>query len=178
MNRVQTIAKSSRRYKYILTISFFSVPIICLIIWLFIDRLPAQLGYLDHSFEVIGGYTPLMRFLGFAVDMLKGSAVMYAIWALIKLFRLYEIGLYFTKDNVSCFKTISSALIYLVIAGIVTPPLTSLILTMNNPPGQHVLELSFQSTDLTALIVGGILRVIAGVMENAQNLLEEAELTI
>ncbi|MFT5726535.1 MAG: hypothetical protein ACI8PB_000656 [Desulforhopalus sp.] len=53
-----------------------------------------------------------------------------------------------------------------------------MILTMNNPPGQHVLAVTFQSADLTALIVGGILRVVAGVMENAQSLQEEAELTI
>ena len=172
------IARKSKRYKYILTILLYSVPIFYLLTWLFIDRLPPLVGDLNHTYEVVGGYTLLMRFLGFAASMLKGSAVMYAILILIKLFRLYENGVFFSSDNVSCFKKISTALIWWVIAGIVATPLISVILTMNNPPGQHVLALSFQSADFTALIVGGMLRVVAGVMENAHGLQEEAKLTI
>ena len=103
---------------------------------------------------------------------------MYGLSILIKLFKLYEAGIFFSGDNVSCFKKMSSALFGWVIAGIVATPLTALILTMNNPSGQHVVELSFQSADLTALIVGGILRVVAGVMGSAQSLQEESELTI
>ncbi len=178
MNSDLTITRASTRYKHILTIVMYSVPVFYLLVWLFIDRLPPQLGYLKHSYEVVGGYTWFMRVLGFTVSMLKGAAVMYGLSILIKLFKLYEAGIFFSGDNVSCFKKISSALFGWVIAGIVATPLTALILTMNNPPGQHVVELSFQSADLTALIVGGILRVVAGVMGSAQSLQEESELTI
>ncbi len=178
MNTELIITKKSRRYKTILTILLYSVPVFYCLIWLFIDHLPPQLGYLNHPYEVAGGYTPLMRLLGFAASMLKGIAVMYSILVLKNLFQLYENGVYFSSDNVRCFKDISTALILWVIAGIVATPLISLILTMNNPPGQHVFALSFQSADLTALIVGGMLRVVAGVMENAQSLQEEAKLTI
>jgi len=178
MNSNLAVSRTSRRYKHILTILLYSVPIFYLFIWLFIDRLPSQLGYLNHSYEVVGGYTWSMRLLGFTASMLKGAVVMYGLSILVKLFGLYEEGTFFASENVKSFKTFSNALIWWVIAGIVATPLISMILTMNNPPGQHVLAVTFQSADLTALIVGGILRVVAGVMENAKSLQEEAELTI
>ena len=120
----------------------------------------------------------MMRILAFCVSMIKGAVVMFGIRVLVDLFRLYENGLFFRAENVACFKKISRILIWWVIAGIIVTPLTTIILTMNNPPGEHALQISFQSADLTALIIGGILSVVAGVMEDGQRLQEELELTV
>ena len=103
---------------------------------------------------------------------------MTGIWVLKKLFECYEKGIFFQEENVACFKKLSRILIWWVIAGVVVTPVTTIILTMNNPPGEHVVQVSFQSADLTALVVGGILRVIAGVMDDGRRLQEEMELTV
>ncbi len=120
----------------------------------------------------------MMCLLGFLVSMIKGSIIMYGIWVLHRLFGCYEKKIFFNRETVACFKKISTALIWWVVAGILTDPLLSLILTMNNPPGQHAVAISFQSADLTALVVGGVLSVMAKVMDSGRKLQEEAELTI
>lgn len=46
------------------------------------------------------------------------------------------------------------------------------------PPGQRYFSLEFGSADLTALLIGGVLAVIAWVMEEGRKLQEEQDLTI
>lgn len=99
----------------------------------------------DHHHPMSSGYTWLMRRLGFTASMLKGAAVMHG---------LYEEETSFASENIQCFKKFSNALIWWVITGIVATPLISLILTMNNPPGQHVLAITFQSAALRVSGVG------------------------
>ncbi len=120
----------------------------------------------------------MMCILGFLVSMIKGVIVMYGIWILRSLFRCYEAKVFFNRDTVACFRKISAALIWWVIAGILTDPLLSLILTMNNPEGERAVAISFQSADLTALVIGGVLSVVARVMESGRKLQEEIQLTI
>ncbi len=119
-----------------------------------------------------------MCLLGFLISMIKGSIIMYGIWVLRNLFDCYERKIFFNSDTVACFKKMSTALIWWVAAGIITDPLLSLTLTMNNPVGQRAVAISFQSADVTALVVGGVLSVIARVMDSGRKLQEEAELTI
>ncbi len=104
--------------------------------------------------------------------------MMYGIWTLIHLFRLYEAGIFFKAENVACFKKLSRILLWWVLAGLMVTPLTTLVLSMNNPPGGHVLQGSLQSADVTALVVGGVLSVIAGVMEDGRRLKDEMELVV
>lgn len=112
-----------------------------------------------------------------SVSLLCFREIMRAgIWILIRLFRLYETGIFFKAENILCFKQLSNTLLWWVPAGLIVTPLTSLVLTMNNPPGGHALHRNFQSADLTALVVGGILRVVAGVLEDGRRLWDEMEL--
>ncbi|MBE0586358.1 MAG: DUF2975 domain-containing protein, partial [Desulfofustis sp.] len=145
--------------------------------WLFIEHLPAD--WLPHrSYEIVGGFPPLVRVLGFAVSMIKGAVVMYGLWVLVRLFKLYQAGIFFQAENVRCFRNLSRSLVLWALAGVLVTPLLSVVLTMNNPPGQRVVEISLQSADLTALVVGGMLGVIAAVMEDGERLREEVDLTV
>lgn len=177
MNSHTRIAKTSSRYRILLTAIFYLTPLLYLLVWMFVDLFPEHWVH-KQSFEIVGGITPLMQILAFFTSMIKGSVLMYGVGILISLFKLYEKGIFFNSASVSCFKKLSAVLIWWVIAGILVTPLTTMILTMNNPPGRHVVQISLQSADLTALIIGGILRIIAGVMEDGQRLQKEMELTV
>ena len=177
MSSHQQITRTSYRYRLILTMIFWLTPIMYGAIWLYFDHFPAAWAF-KQSLQIEGGLTPLMRLLAFGVSMLKGGVMMYGIWILIQLFRLYEAGIFFKAENVACFTKLSRTLLWWVLAGLVVTPLTSLILTMNNSPGAHALQISFQSADVTALVVGGVLRVIAGVMEDGRRLKDEMELIV
>ena len=174
---MKNISRTSRRYRYLLQLLFFLIPLSYMVFWFFIDNFADDLG-IYTKYVISEGFSVQMKLAGFCISMLRGAVVMYGINVLIRLFRLYEKGTFFMHENVACFKKLSNALLLWVGAVFLTTPLTGLILTMHNPEGQRMIELSLQSADLTALITGGILRVIAVVMENAQNLQEDMELTI
>lgn len=156
---------------------FYFIPISYALVWIFAGKLP-EAWINKHDFLITGGITPLMSLLGFITSMIKGSVIMLGVWTLKELFGYYEQKVFFSKETVLCFKQLSHYLIWWVIAGILSEPLQTIILTMNNPEGQKAVAISFQSADLTALILGGVLSVIAKVMESGRKLQEESELTI
>lgn len=173
------ISRISNRYRNLFLLLIILTPVSYGLawIWVYTGNIP-ETWINQHSFKITGGFTPLMCFLGFIVSMIKGAIIMYGLWVLRKLFGYYKMKIFFNRDTVACFKRISLALIWWVIAGIITDPLLSIILTMNNPEGQRAVAISFQSADLTALVVGGVLSVIARVMDSGRKLQEEIELTI
>ena len=177
MKKQVSISKTSRRYKHLLWFLLASTPFCYLLFWLFVEKFAGRLGYY-HAYMIPAGFSPVMKMLGFTVSMIQGVVVMYGLHSLAKLFSLYEKGQFFREENINCFKQLSNILLLWVGAGLLVTPLKALVLTMHNPPGHHMIELTFQSADLTALITGGILRVIAHVMDQGRELQEEVELTV
>ena len=62
--------------------------------------------------------------------------------------------------------------------GIIHRSLLSVALTLHNPPGQRIFTLDIGSPDLTALLLGNILAVIAWVMEEGRKLQEDQDFTV
>jgi len=171
------LSRTSRRYALLFQLLFYFVPVSYGLAWFFAAKLPPEWLH-QNRFAISGTITPLMSILGFLVSMFKASIVMLGIRTLQQLFKLYEKGVFFSEETVHCFKQLSRYLLLWVPVTVITEPLLSLVLTMNNPEGQRAVVLSFESADLTALIVGGVLSVIARIMESGRKLQEEVELTI
>lgn len=103
---------------------------------------------------------------------------MVGVRCLMQLFRLYEQGKIFQPSNVHCFRQLSRVLIWWFVAGIVHRSLLTVAMTLHNPPGQRQISLDLSSADLTALMLGSILAVIAWVMEEGRRLQEDQDLTV
>ena len=116
--------------------------------------------------------------LGFLVTMLPTGVIMLGAYYLRRLFLLYEQGQIFLLANVRCFKKLSWVLIWSFAVDIISRSLLSVVLSLPNPPGQRVVTVELSSSDLTVLLVGGILAVISWVMEEGRNLQEEQDLTV
>lgn len=173
------IALLSKRYQKLLLLLFFATPLSYGLIWYLFYNGSIPLSLLNrHGFTIFGEITATMCILGFLATMIKGGIIMYGIAVLRRLFNQYEQNHFFTGETVTCFARLSSTLIYWVLATVVSDPLLSIILTMNNPAGQKAIAISFQSADLTALVVGGALSIIARVMDSGRKLQEEADLTV
>ncbi len=78
----------------------------------------------------------------------------------------------------ACFRRLATLLFWWVASGMVYEPLLSLVVTAGNPPGQHVVTLGVSGVDLTALVTGGVLWVLARVMDLGRTLQEDQELTV
>jgi len=172
------IRRASRRMEIAFKIVFILIPVINALVWLFINGISDEMqkNILPHYVRL-----PLpaqARLLGFIVSMLPAGITMYGTWAVVRLFRLYEKGQIFREANVHCFRDISRALIIWCVVRLISDPLMSIALTLHHPPGQRMLSLGLRSMDITALLVGFALAVIAWVMEEGRKLQEELDLTV
>lgn len=172
------IRRTSRRFIRILQFLMITVPLIDCAIWFFMNDLLAPMRH-----EILPAYVrfplpPMARFLGWCVSLLPLAVFLYGSRTLIALFRLYEQGRIFSRDNVRCFSRLSQILIAWCMVSILVEPLQSIALTLHYPQGQQTLYLGLNSTQLTILLIGGILAVISWVMEEGRQIKEEQELTI
>lgn len=175
MNNALHIQRASRRLRRVFTAIMFAIPAISALIWIFINVLPDEMQktILPHYARL-----PLpvsARAGGFVVSLIPASVAMYGTAILIQLFRLYEKGSIFRPENVSCFRRLSRALIWWCGVNIAAGPLMSLALTLHHPPGQRMIAVALGSPDITALLVGFVLAVIAWVMEEGRKLQEEQD---
>lgn len=178
MRNRERIQRASRGLRYLMLTIACLMPVINAFVWLFMNRFPEIIYRKILPYFVSVPLPISARLMGFMVVMIPTGVAMFGAYYLMRLFHLYEQGDIFKLANVRCFKNLSRVLICWFIAGIVHRSLLSVALTVHNPPGQRMITLELGSPDLTALLLGGILAVIAWVMEEGRKLQEDQDLTI
>ena len=180
MGNLNRIKKLSQRFYLLLTILLFVIPLYYILYWAFINHLPETLLTVNTS------STPLiplklswnLQLIGFLLSWLPASALLYGLIKIRKLFSFYKEGLIFSYEHVGIFKSTSRALLLWVLFSMVYESAKSVIFSIGAPPGSRVLTITFTSAEITTLMVGAILLVIAWVMDEGRMLAEERELTI
>ncbi len=176
---MRNLSKTSQKFKILFQILFYLVPILTILYWMFGSGAPSwlvQTGFGISAAQVT--LTPLTRFLAALVSLLIPIAIiMYGLWQLIQLFSHYERREIFTLSNVKRYRNLAYTLFAWVIGGMIYEGLISAILTVKTV-GYHVIKVGFSSSDLTVLIVGAILFVIAAVMAEGYQLAEDEKNTV
>ncbi len=178
MENIEKIRKVSRRFKMLCTALLWFTPIALAVFWITFNHLPE-----DMTARMFPAYVsriqPLyVRGLAFLAGLLPAGAIMYALAALRGLFSLYMRGMIFTGENVRCFRRIGFALIWWAGAGFLHTPLSSLIMTLINGPGKHMLTVEISSDEAVNLLLGAMVLLISWVMDEGRKLEEEQALTI
>lgn len=114
--------------------------------------------------------------LGYFPSMISTMLTVALLWQLIVLFRLYDKGIIFERKNTECFKRLSYLLIATPFVELLKDVLLSLVLSYHDTNWNVSLEVD--DNDVTMMVIGFVVRVIAVVMERAAELKEENELTI
>lgn len=188
MNKIQ---KSSRRIRILFQLCFFAVPILSLAYWLFfnsfVEGSQSDLYGIFFKFSYsqdalpASSLNPLSlgnRLLCFAIDMLPKGAIMYCFFHLIKLFKLYELGQIFSRDNINHIRKVSYGMFVLVVANFIAYALHSLAISFTNPVGQRTLSLRFDGGDFSILVIAFIILLISNIMDEGRKLKDEADQTI
>ena len=110
--------------------------------------------------------------------MIPAGVFMLGMWWLVRLFGLFSIGQIFTADTVRYIRNLGWTMAAGVVATPVHEALLSLVLTMHNPPGQHILSLSTESADLGELLTAGVIILVSWIMDEGRKLREADELTV
>ena len=176
-NGLSRIQRTSRRFRLFFQALVFLIPLANLVFWISFNALPA--GFLQNLPVVPINPLPVQVLAaGFLVSLLPLGVVVFGLLTLRRLFLLYEGGIIFSGANVHCFRRLGYAFIAWAVANLLYTPLLSVILTAANPPGEKALVLQFGSPHLATLITGGVVLLIAWVMDEGRKLEDEQAHTV
>jgi hypothetical protein len=178
MQNQERIRRASYRLRRLLLTVACAMPVTNALVWIYINGFPEIIHRKMLPYFVTLPLPATARFMGFLVTMIPTAVAMCGAFYLMRLFHLYEQGNIFRPSNVQCFKKLSRVLIWWFAVGIIHRSLLSVALTLHHPPGHRIITLGIGSPDLTALLLGGILAVIAWVMEEGRKLQEDQDFTI
>ena len=180
MDNLARIKKFSKKFHLLLSFLLVVIPVYYILYWVLINYLPEKLITVNiDSIPLISYKLPIkLQIIGFFTSLLPVSALTYGLLNIRKLFSFYKEGVIFSFEHVGIFKNTSKALLLWVLLSIIYESVKSVLFSAGNPPGSRVVEVGFSSAEITTLMVGGIVLVIAWVMDEGRILTEEKELTI
>jgi len=180
MDNLSKIKKISKNFYLLLSFLLVAIPLYYILYWVLINYLPDTLITVNSPSAPFAPHKLPIKFqiLGFIASLLPLSALTYGLINIRKLFSFYKEGVIFSFEHVRLFKNTAKALVLWVVLSIIYESAKSVLFSLGNPPGSRVLEVGFSSAEITTLMVGGIVFVIAWVMDEGRILNEERELTI
>lgn len=180
MDNLSKIKKFSKNLHLFLSFLVVLIPLYYVSYWAFANYLPESLINVNiHSTPLIPNELPIkLQIIGFFTSLLPLSALIYVITNIRKLFSFYKEGMIFSFEHVSLFKKTAKGLVLWVILSIIYESAKSVIFSVGNPPGNRILKVGLSSAEITTLVVGGIVLIIAWVMDEGRILNEEKELTV
>ncbi|ACL06561.1 conserved hypothetical protein [Desulfatibacillum aliphaticivorans] len=181
---MEKIVRVSRTLSGLFLVLLAAVPFLYGLFWLFFNHL--------MQFDGLGAFQGLAcagvpfqppvpgwsRLLGFAASLPALCVDLYVLNRLRMLFGLYAQGIIFGAGNVRCIRVLGIALLVKQALNPVVQAMTSVALTLPNPPGQRVLQVGFSDANFTALIIGVMVIVVAWIMDEGRKIQEEQSLTI
>jgi hypothetical protein len=116
--------------------------------------------------------------LAFLVSLIPVSVAIFGLIALKDLFSLYEKAIFFTAENVKCFRRLGTSLISWVVANLIFVTAISAVISFNNAPGERVIVAQFGVTDIAMLLIGFVVVLVSWVMDEAVKLEDEHAYTV
>ena len=173
LSRIQRV---SGKFRLLLTVLIVLIPIATLLFWVFFNFTSA--GFKSGLPVKVTTDLPVLKLiLGFLISLIPLSATLYGAINLKRLFSLYEKGIVFSEQNVSCFRHIGYALVCWVVANFADTMLISLVLNYEKPYGSRVIA-QFGSTDMIFMMMGAVILLISWVMKEAVALEDEHAHTV
>lgn len=172
--------KISHRLSLLFRLLIILYPAIIISMWLNLLAIPT--GYFAFSrLPVPVDFNSLsltLRVTACVIQLISASIVMLGFYYLVQLFNLYSRDIIFSTKNIALIKKTGYTLVAQVLASLVTQPLLSFILTMNAKPGEHMVSIGIGSDEISNLLIGAIVVLVAWVMAEGSKLEEAQALTI
>jgi len=173
MTQYQKITRTSRTLEFVCLILLVLLPFYLAHHWLlpmnlWIDGMPLDPGNIDKSHWPPSG---LKQILGIAVSYVPGLFLALVLINLIKLFRTYSAGNFFSDGTVQLYRRIAVFAFWFVIAGIAAQTAVSVLLSFDGP--SPYISLTFTHAHLFAVFGVTVLRLITWIMAVGHELQSE-----
>lgn len=139
---------------------------------------PFRFGDRLVSFEEVQ-WTALTQGLAFLGSLVESFPLLMGLYLVQKIFLKYRQGSIFTVENAKHYRSLG--FLFFVHAFLAKPlgfALLILGVTLNQPPGERVLSLSFGTGNMNSIILGLLVIVISWVMQEGSRLEEEQRLVV
>lgn len=180
----EKLKRVSLRVLLLLRVLLIIIPVITVLSWLFPDTTLSQCilgpsigGYIKaDQVNVFMWNNKLIGLVGSFFNLLPFAL---SLVCLIKLFKSYALGEIFTIQNARMYSRLGYICLF---SGVLLQPISqilfSIAVSINYTAGQRFVSFSFSGGNLTAIIGGASLIVIAYVMQIGHEINEERNLTI
>jgi len=111
--------------------------------------------------------------LATCLQLLALSVLLYGIWRLRLLFKLFSVGEYFTTRTTKHLHGFTLTLLISALLKPVISALLSVLLTWGNPPGKKALLIEVGSSEISIILIVGVLLSVTWVMREGQQLADE-----
>jgi Protein of unknown function (DUF2975) len=133
------------------------------------NLLLAKLGHFGASLPV----TAPARFAAAAVVAVPVAVMLYGLLAVRTLFREFAEGRVFTERSARCLQVFAASVLAQAPLGPLTSAGLTVAISMVNDPSQRLHAVTLSLHDYYALIVGGVLFVVATIMREAARIADE-----
>ncbi len=131
------------------------------------------------SFET--GLEPLGdagRIAGAGVTLAGGALFAYGLWRLSKMLALAEAGEAFSTAAVGHLRAFALFAFVSTVASILLPPLLQLAIIVSGPVKSGRLTLSMDGNDLWAVLISGLLFLVAHLLAEAQRIADDNKMIV
>lgn len=141
-------------------------------IWFWVS--PDSFGYVSSGDPIVQAYGGIdrlnntQRVAGYLVTMIPISLIIWSLVLLYKLTRLLAAGQWFEQPCERIFNRIGILLLIYSIASILRRTLLVLVLTITNPPGERMLSIQIDGSDLGTIVPALMALVIAHMVQLAR----------
>ena len=130
-------------------------------------NLPAQ--------ALLGPVTGWQRVAGAAVTALPLALLLAGVWQARRCFGMFARGQVFTLQATALLGRFAGWVAWAALAALLASSATSVLLTLNNPPGLRHLSIGVGSDHIFTLFFAGLVWLMAAVIAQGQSLAEENE---
>ncbi len=173
------IQRVSRIMQGICTFLIWVLPVYVIGVWFIFDEALLQhitkLGHVEPHLTIfsITTFSITTRILGCLVSMVPMAISIFGLFHLGHLFRLFGQGEIFGSENVHELLIVTRSLFAYGIATPIIGAVLSVIVTMNNPPGEKQLAFGIGTDDLTIFFIATVSLIIGWVMAEGHKISEE-----
>jgi len=175
MNKIR---RTSTFFKLLFQMAFIALLLVNVIGWIYapepivlleggirLNVIPdIYAGTHEHSSAILHILSMSEKALGFLVSLIPVGIKLFILYSLIRLFKLYEQGHIFSEKHVRYIRHIGYSLL---LSQIITPiyqGLMGLVLTWRNPPGERLVSMSFDQSNLGIMFMAFMIIFISWIM--------------
>lgn len=180
MNRIQRV---SMFFLILFQCATAILPILMIWFWIqapepLVNTAGFVISFIPSSIYIAHTLAVSTKFYGFLISCIPNGITLLNLFLLIKLFKNFERGHIFIRQNVVYTRNIGVVMLVGQFLQLVYQALMSFTITFHNPSGHRVIQIGFSSWDMGVIATAVIIILVSWIMAEGYKLQEDKQLTI